>query len=124
MTPIATNMTGPIVTAASQKSLLKWSAMIGTLAITSAVHGRRAYAHDMALTIPSGRTPHELVEVAPTRCPAGHRLGAGQVLVGFGIRPDDARARSLAERHWAGHAHNLAEDSTRPRVRINLDRHI
>jgi hypothetical protein len=48
----------------------------------------------MVQTVATGRTPHELVEIAPTRCPAGHALGARQVLVGFGVRPDGARARS------------------------------
>jgi integrase len=38
-----------------------------------------------------------------------------------------AAARSfadLAEEHWCTHAHNLAEDTTRPRKRSVLDRHI
>jgi hypothetical protein len=48
----------------------------------------------VALTIATGRTAHELVEVAPSHCPAGHRLGVRQVLVGFGISPDGVRARS------------------------------
>jgi hypothetical protein len=47
----------------------------------------------MTKTIPTGRTPHELVEIAPTHCPNGHRLGPGQVLVGYGVRPDGIRAR-------------------------------
>lgn len=48
----------------------------------------------MVVTVPTGRHPHELVEVKPTHCPAGHPLGPRQVLVGFGVRPDGARARS------------------------------
>src|SRR4051794_37283005 len=38
--------------------------------------------------IRTGRTPHELIETAPTHCPRGHRLGPGQVLVGYGVGPD------------------------------------
>lgn len=32
----------------------------------------------MVVTVPTGRTPHEMVEVAPTRCANGHQLGSGQ----------------------------------------------
>jgi hypothetical protein len=48
----------------------------------------------MVVTIPTGRTPHELVEVSPTHCPAGHLFGPGRVLVGYGVRPDGPLARS------------------------------
>lgn len=34
------------------------------------------------------------------------------------------RFRVFAEEHWAAHSHNLAADSTRPRKRSTLDRHI
>lgn len=51
------------------------------------------YSHRMVLTIPTGRTPHELVEVAPTHCASGHPLGPRQVIV-YGVRPDGVRARS------------------------------
>jgi hypothetical protein len=47
----------------------------------------------MGLTVPTGRTPHELVEVAPTRCPNGHPLGADQVLIGMGSHPDGGHRR-------------------------------
>ncbi len=32
--------------------------------------------------------------------------------------------RDVAEEHWSAHAHNLADDTTRPRKRSTLDRHI
>jgi hypothetical protein len=48
----------------------------------------------MVLTVPTGRTAHELVEIAPRHCPNGQSLGAGLVLVGYGVRPDGARVRS------------------------------
>jgi hypothetical protein len=48
----------------------------------------------MALTVPSGRTPLELIEIAPWHCANDHPLGARQVPVGYGVRPDGARARS------------------------------
>jgi hypothetical protein len=47
----------------------------------------------MVATVPTGRTPHELVEIAPTHCPNGHPLTAGRCLGGYGIRPDGERAR-------------------------------
>jgi hypothetical protein len=33
------------------------------------------------------------VEIPPTHCPNGHRLGPSQVLVGFGAHPDGGRRR-------------------------------
>jgi hypothetical protein len=45
----------------------------------------------MVLTIPTGRTPNEMVEVAPAHCPAGRPRGPRQVLVGSGMRPDGMR---------------------------------
>ena len=48
----------------------------------------------MVVTIPTDRAPNERVESAPTHCPAGHPLDPGQPLVGYGVRPDGARARS------------------------------
>jgi hypothetical protein len=54
----------------------------------------------MVQTVQTGRTPHELVEVAPTHYPAGHALGARPVLVGYGVRLDGARSRSWTCREY------------------------
>jgi integrase len=47
-------------------------------------------------------------------------------LTGTYIDPKQASRtfRDVAEEHWAAHAHNLAEDTTRPRKRSSLDLHI
>jgi hypothetical protein len=48
----------------------------------------------MVETRRTGRTPHELVEVAPTLCANGHRLGPLQVLIGLDEHPSGVgRAR-------------------------------
>lgn len=74
---------------------------------------------------PSGRHPQRRFR---TRGEAVRFEAAVLTQLGRGGYVDPREQRqtfhALAERHWAGHAHNLAEDSTRPRVRINLDRHI
>ncbi|HEY3090735.1 MAG TPA: tyrosine-type recombinase/integrase [Jatrophihabitantaceae bacterium] len=47
-------------------------------------------------------------------------------LVGGYVDPKQAARtfRDVAEEHWAAHKHNLAEDTTRPRKRSVLDKHI
>jgi integrase len=47
-------------------------------------------------------------------------------LVGSYVDPKQAARtfRDVAEEHWSAHAHNLAEDTTRPRKRSTLDKHI
>lgn len=40
----------------------------------------------MSRTVATGRQ-HEIVEVPPTHCGKGHRLGPRQVLVGYGPHP-------------------------------------
>jgi integrase len=47
-------------------------------------------------------------------------------LTGRYVDPSQAARtfRDVAEEHWAAHAHNLAEDTTRPRKRSILDNHI
>lgn len=39
-------------------------------------------ADNPAWTRHTGRTEHEIIEVPPTHCPAGHPLGRGHVIVG------------------------------------------
>jgi hypothetical protein len=44
-------------------------------------------------TRPTGRG-QETVEIPPERCPNGHEIGPGKVIVGYGPNPDGFRARS------------------------------
>src|SRR5262249_209577 len=74
---------------------------VGHDGLKRVLHGSLVYPlctrqdRDMARTIPTGRTAHELLEVAPTRCPNGPRLGPRQVVVGYGTGPD-----GLTPRWW------------------------
>jgi hypothetical protein len=49
----------------------------------------------MAVTVPTRRTPRELVEVAPTHRANGHELGPRRVIVGMGAHPDGRPAADL-----------------------------
>jgi predicted DNA-binding WGR domain protein len=53
------------------------------------------------------------------------KIEASKLAGGYVDPKQAARSfRDIAEQHWAAHAHNLAADSTRPRTRAVLDRHI
>jgi hypothetical protein len=48
----------------------------------------------MTVTVPTGRTPHETVELHPDVLDCGHPWRAGGVLVGMGSHPDGGRRRT------------------------------
>lgn len=43
---------------------------------------------------PTGRTPHETVEIPPEVLDCGHRYGPGRVTIGVGVHPDGTRRRT------------------------------
>lgn len=61
----------------------------------------------MVRTRPTGRTPHEIVEIAPTHCANGHRLGPLEVLIAYREHPDGVgrarvwTCRACGDETWA-----------------------
>jgi integrase len=74
---------------------------------------------------PSGRQPQRRFRTRSEAVQFEAQIRT-KMAAGAYVDPREQRQtfRLVAERHWAAHSHGLAEDTTRPRKRSALDRHI